>query len=287
MSSKSNLPEMYYYRLESAVKEIPGSTVEHFIHYASTLRLELCVKVNSPDLVKGMGVILDEENLEKRYTSMREGEKNGEPFPSAHYFVDISGRFGHIEMSLIDSPDEDYKAPSDICAVLAIDGHSISKNETALLKGKAVTSGMLYMPRSSESESKDFLFSPYAIWMNECFSFDINDIYVFSDEIEILKNGVDALKNKIRGDAGYSPVIERHSKNRLDVIMAAMSFKERFPNDFNSVCLKPDGSYNFTEWARQVLDRPHLFKDGVVKIKSVDTVQKFISDIYKSPDDRR
>ena len=38
-------------------------------------------KVNSPDLVKGMGVILDEENLEKRYTSMREGEKNGEPFP--------------------------------------------------------------------------------------------------------------------------------------------------------------------------------------------------------------
>ncbi|QDE47460.1 hypothetical protein EIN43_13020 [Enterobacter hormaechei] len=45
-------------------KRNSGATVEHFIHYASTLRLELCVKVNSPDLVKGMGVILDEENLE-------------------------------------------------------------------------------------------------------------------------------------------------------------------------------------------------------------------------------
>lgn len=287
MSSKGNLPEMYYYRMESAIKEIPGSTVEHFIHYASTSRLELCVKVNSPDLVKGMGVILDEENIEKRYSSMREGEKNGEPFPSAHYFVNISGRFGNIEISLIDSPDEDQKVPSDICAVLAIDGHSISRNEADLLKGKEVTSSMLYMPRSSESESEDFLFSPYVIWMNEFFSFDINDIYVFSDEIEILKNGVGAFKNKSSGDADYNPVVERHSKNRLDVVMAAMSFKERFPNDFASICLKSDGSYNFTEWARQVLDRPHLFKDGVIKIKSVDTVQKFIADIYKSPDDRR
>ncbi|AHM71817.1 hypothetical protein [Yersinia hibernica] len=83
------------------------------------------------------------------------------------------------------------------------------------------------------------------------------------------------------------PTAERHSKNRLDVVMAAINFKEKHQDAFKSECIKSDGSYNFTEWARQVLDRPALFPNCEIKIKSIDTVQGYISAIFKAPDERR
>ncbi len=87
--------------------------------------------------------------------------------------------------------------------------------------------------------------------------------------------------------ADSHPTQERHSKNRLDVVMAAINFKEKYQETFKSECIKSDGSYNFTGWARQVLDRPKLFPNCEIKIKSIDTVQGYISAIFKEPDERR
>ncbi|MBO1629756.1 hypothetical protein GKR58_05750 [Yersinia pseudotuberculosis] len=146
----------------------------------------------------------------------------------------------------------------------------------------------------------DYLSFEEPIYINK------NDLVITHADISSLMstkwNEIPSFINKLKDDEGrlnqpsgleYSienaphPTQERHSRNRLDVVMAAINFKEKHQDTFKSECIKSDGSYNFTGWARQVLDRPYLFPNGEIKTKSIDTVQGYISAIFKAPNERR
>lgn len=80
---------------------------------------------------------------------------------------------------------------------------------------------------------------------------------------------------------------ERHATNRENVLMAAMRFRDENEDLFNNECLKDDGTYNFSAWARHVLNRPFLFPEGDIKIKTEDKVSTIISNAFKPPIQRR
>lgn len=74
---------------------------------------------------------------------------------------------------------------------------------------------------------------------------------------------------------------ERHARNELLIVRAAFKFKETSSNIFNEDCIKKDGNYNFSAWARHVIDRVSLFPNNECPVKSVDTVASYISKVFK------
>lgn len=174
-------------------------------------------------------------------------------------------------------------------------------------------SGFWALPRQAFGCGQLFEFTPslFDLWLSankkmfilfdadEYISIDHHSLYLMKHDFKIisgckdnreLPNYFNEGKEEIKlgeNTAESHPTQERHSKNRLDVVMAAINFKEKHQDTFNSECIKNDGTYNFTEWARQVLDRPTLFPNCEIKIKSIDTVQSYISAIFKAPDERR
>ncbi|WP_261455499.1 hypothetical protein [Serratia ficaria] len=80
---------------------------------------------------------------------------------------------------------------------------------------------------------------------------------------------------------------ERHATNREQVLMAAFRFKDENEKLFESECRKDDGNYNFSAWARLVLERPFLFPDAEIKIKTEDSVSTIIGNAFKPPSQRR
>ncbi|KAA1195067.1 hypothetical protein [Photorhabdus heterorhabditis] len=79
---------------------------------------------------------------------------------------------------------------------------------------------------------------------------------------------------------------ERHATNREHVLMAAMRYREENIKSFDNNCRKSDGSINFSAWAREILQRPFLFLDNEIKIKTEDKVAAILSNAYKVPSER-
>lgn len=176
-----------------------------------------------------------------------------------------------------------------------------------------VFSGFWALPRQAFGYGQLFEFTPslFDLWLSsnkkmfilfdtdEYIRIDHHSLYLMKHDFKIISECKDNMelpnyfnegKEEIKlgeNTADSHPTQERHSKNRLDVVMAAINFKEKYQETFKSECIKSDGSYNFTGWARQVLDRPKLFPNCEIKIKSIDTVQGYISAIFKAPDERR
>ncbi|MBI6549412.1 hypothetical protein [Xenorhabdus lircayensis] len=80
---------------------------------------------------------------------------------------------------------------------------------------------------------------------------------------------------------------ERHAKNREQVLMAAMRFREDCPTVFDQECRKADGSINFAAWAREIISRPFLFPNHELTIKTEDKIATILSNAHKSPNDRK
>ncbi|PPE60085.1 hypothetical protein F157LOC_02324 [Pectobacterium brasiliense] len=99
------------------------------------------------------------------------------------------------------------------------------------------------------------------------------------NEIELPDLSADKPKNiNIRSEKA----LERHARNELLIIRAAFKFKETSIDIFNEDCLKKDGSYNFSAWARHIIDRVSLFPNNECPVRSVDTVASYISKVFKS-----
>ncbi|MFN3071924.1 hypothetical protein ACKWMY_27980 [Serratia sp. J2] len=75
--------------------------------------------------------------------------------------------------------------------------------------------------------------------------------------------------------------LERHARNELAIISAAFRFKDECIDTFKEDCFKKDGSYNFSAWARHVIDKVTLFQNKECPVKSVDTVASYISKVFK------
>lgn len=122
------------------------------------------------------------------------------------------------------------------------------------------------------------------------------DIHLIGVDIPI--KYYDAWEDKLLFEEANSPVAEpvnkqsnavtkRHASNRLAVVHAAIRFKENHKSEFDKHCVGKDGAYKYPEWARQILDRTALFPNGEQKVKSVDTVAKYISEIFKDPNEKK
>ncbi|ORM60111.1 hypothetical protein PRCB_11710 [Pantoea rodasii] len=75
--------------------------------------------------------------------------------------------------------------------------------------------------------------------------------------------------------------LERHARNELIVISAAFKYREENSEEFNSECIKKDSSYNYSAWARNVMDRVALFPNQECPVRSADKVAHYISKVFK------
>ncbi|WP_233986556.1 hypothetical protein [Pectobacterium versatile] len=109
-----------------------------------------------------------------------------------------------------------------------------------------------------------------------------------------LNGGVKKIEVPVSGDVVRSfsknnesnnvhPTVERHSKNKLEVICAAFLFKEENEELFNEKCRHKDGRYNYSAWAREIKSREQrLFEKCKAPVKD-DKMAEYISLALKSP----
>ncbi|OUH00706.1 hypothetical protein [Klebsiella pneumoniae] len=146
-------------------------------------------------------------------------------------------------------------------------------------------------PFIDQANGKRFNFDPYE------FEAGYDDLWVTNYDIKrLMESGLDFDKLPMLNDIERPDLDsdsknsinkrsesakEKHARNELLILSAAIKFKETSSDIFNEKCLKKDGSYNFSAWARELSDRVHLFPDGQCPVKSVDTITSYISRHFK------
>ncbi|MGN5575906.1 hypothetical protein [Enterobacter sp. Lyrl_3] len=79
---------------------------------------------------------------------------------------------------------------------------------------------------------------------------------------------------------------ERHARNREQILMVAMRFKEEQQNAFNESCRKTDGTINYSAWARELIARPDWFINGELPIKTETKIAAILNNAHKRPSER-
>ncbi|BET98215.1 hypothetical protein [Xenorhabdus taiwanensis] len=273
------LPKRYYYRIESLINSNKDLSVENFIHYAATNRLELCVKINDITTIEDFCV-----SIHPSFQELINNRKT--PAAMARY----QNNFGYVK-AMVEKPVDDLIVNSnsnisllDICYTFAIIDESISKNEIPLIKGNKINVKTLNLPREIRMIDFGESITPMVITMKDDFFIDTSDLIVTDIELEKLNNGGEIIKkenNEILPK--IHPTTERHSKNKLEVISAAFCFKEEDSELFNEKCRHKDGRYNFSAWAKQIKKREvRLFPDCKAPV-SDEKMAEYISKALKLP----
>lgn len=153
------------------------------------------------------------------------------------------------------------------------------------------------------AESKMFV----SFEMDEFLNLEVEDLYVSKSDFVKIRDCEDGdefpsyingkLKKLEASDAGnvvkdfskgkesnkVHPTVERHSKNKLEVICAAFFFKEENEELFDEKCRHKNGQYNFSAWAREIKSREQrLFEKCKAPVKE-DKMAEYISLALKSP----
>ncbi|HBY9728520.1 Uncharacterised protein [Klebsiella variicola] len=147
-------------------------------------------------------------------------------------------------------------------------------------------------PFIDNANGKRFSFDPHE------FDASYEDLWVTNYDIKrIMESGLDfdtlPMLNEIERpdlnsdkpqdiNARSEKAHERHARNELSIVRAAFRFKETSIDIFNEDCLKKGGGYNFSAWARHVIDQVSLFPNNECPVRSVDTVASYISKVFKS-----
>lgn len=75
--------------------------------------------------------------------------------------------------------------------------------------------------------------------------------------------------------------LERHARNELIVISAAFKYREENEEEFRLQCIKKDNSYNYSAWARNVIDKVTLFPNRECPVKNAEKAAQYISKVFK------
>lgn len=106
------------------------------------------------------------------------------------------------------------------------------------------------------------------------------DYFMLSDESD------DVEPQKINGTEIVHHSAERHARNREQILMVAMRFKEEQKNVFNESCRKADGTINYSAWARELIARPDWFINGELPIKTETKIATILNNAHKRPSER-
>ncbi|MEX0423952.1 hypothetical protein KDV38_09480 [Providencia rettgeri] len=278
------LPERYYYRVESLNEINKNYTVENLIHYAATGRLEFCVKLNSTEFIEGYCLIMHEK------TRLAWRGYKYSIIPNVEYRC----IYGNIKCNIFnpiedDAISDEQSAIEDICCLFSIDSEAIRKNELSLIKGDKINATWLNLPRDVRDDIYKRDFSPSSIKMKNDYLFDISDLFITKVELDKLNNGgeiIQSEKNENIFNIPPHPTAERHAINRELILNAALRLIEEQPNVFEQECRKPDGSINFSGFARELLNRSSFFPDNEIPIKTQDSIAGILSNAYKSPNQK-
>jgi len=269
------MPLREYYTLSRAA-ELLDCQVEDLIHWASVGSINLYIPIE-----EGMGYVHfvgDDSQLNVDFM---------ERFIANDDFSTISALF--CEDNKYYSDFFDKKPPFDNVV-------------------PCIFSGLWALPRSAYYMDGLYEFKPsfMDLWLSsnrkmfvlfedaEFFSINLDALLVIKNDFKLILNNKDlsdlpnyfngrANKIEIRNDKNIrsEAAQERHARNELLILSAAIKFKETSADTFNEKCLKKDGNYNFSAWARELSDRVHLFPDGQCPVKSVDTITSYISKHFK------
>lgn len=132
-----------------------------------------------------------------------------------------------------------------------------------------------------EADMSDYRITDKDLWLT---AFDIRRLLNCKGDyylMEPLKNISPESNNEDKLQSAH-PVINRHARNREQILIAAIKFKEQQPNVFRENCIKADNSINYTEFARQLLARPSFFPEGDCPLKTTEAIIKVLKKAYKS-----
>ncbi|MBW7781754.1 hypothetical protein K1J48_03180 [Enterobacter hormaechei] len=106
------------------------------------------------------------------------------------------------------------------------------------------------------------------------------DYFMLTDDIEFVE------PHKMNGNEIVHHSAERHARNREQILMVAMRFKEEQQNAFNESCRKTDGTINYSAWARELIARPDWFINGELPIKTETKIAAILNNAHKRPSER-
>lgn len=269
------IPLREYYSLSRAA-ELLECKVEDLIHWASVGSINLYIPIE-----EGMGYV---------------------------HFVDDDGQLSIDFMEKLIANDA-FSTASTL--YMAENNHysAFFDKETPFDNvAPCIFSGLWALPRSAYYMDGLYEFKPgvFDLWLSsnrkmfvlfegkESFVFNSDALLVMKNDFKLIsgnKNEID-LPNYFNGGANKIEIAsetnirseaaqERHAKNELLILSAAIRFKETSADIFNKECIKKDGSYNFSAWARAVADRVYLFPNGQCPVKSVETITSYISKHFK------
>lgn len=269
------MPLREYYTLSRAAESL-HCKVEDLIHWASVGGINLYIPIE-----EGMGYVhfVDEDG--QLSIDFMEG------FIANDFFSTVSALFR-----------EDNKYYSDF----------FDKNPPLDNVVPCIFSGLWALPRSAYYMDSLYEFKPgiFDLWLSssrkmfvlfedsEVFSINPDALLIIKNDFKLILNNkeFDDLPNYFNGGVNKIEIRnetnirseaaqERHARNELLILSAAIRFKETNSDVFNEECIKKDGSYNFSAWARAVADRVHLFPNGQCPVKSVETITSYISKHFK------
>lgn len=119
-------------------------------------------------------------------------------------------------------------------------------------------------------------------------SYDIRRLLNCNHDYSALSSEDDGIVN-IKGVNNIENIhhsAERHARNREQVLMVAMRFKEEQKNVFNESCRKSDGTINYSAWARELIARPDWFAGGELPIKTETKIAGILTNAHRRPCER-
>lgn len=154
-----------------------------------------------------------------------------------------------------------------------------------ILLGDADTEQSLDDENVDFNEEEKYNISINDLWVT---AYDIRRLLDCSGDYHLLDvSKFDESKlHKVNKDNIPHHSAERHARNREQVLMAALRFKEEQSNVFNDTCRKLDGSINFSAWARELISRPDWFQGTELPIKTETKIADILKSAHKRPSER-
>ncbi|EJQ8995076.1 hypothetical protein NYF53_003075 [Salmonella enterica] len=288
------IPQLDYCRLERASKLI-GCETEDLLQWALTGAIEICVLLYNA--VSSLSVYMSEDEVLDLITDEDFFIKSEIKMGSSS-FQPIN-RIGTDEYYTPRDDDDDFSTSTIYCLA---SGPWAIKNELMIIEllsqGKTEIR-MLALSAADYQDMRNLLDEDGSYLINSIIEDPLTkkgfgeiktcDIWITWEQIQKIQNHIGkpmpkgefkTPSKKESAEIKPHPRTESSAKARLQILEAAIKIKENNVDDFNNICIKRDGSYNITKWAEYIIDRPHIFPDGLLPLTDKQTIMNIISSAY-------